>query len=59
MLLKNQKKNNIKVEITDDDKEPDVLETIMYSSNIRRIFLNSESNLELTDFSDSEFEEIN
>ena len=48
---KKNNNNNIKVEITDDDKEPDVLETIMYSSD-------SESDLELTDFSDSEFEQV-
>ena len=49
---KKKKNNNIKVEITDDDKGSDVYETIMYSSD-------SESyDLELTDFSDSEFEEI-
>ena len=52
-----KKKNNIKVEITEDHKEPDVLETIMYSSNSESS--DSESDLELTDFSDSEFEEIN
>ena len=51
-----KKKNNIKVEITEDHKEPDVLETIMYSSNSESS--DSESDLELTDFSDSEFEEI-
>ena len=54
---KKKKNNNIKVEITDDDKEPDVLETIMYSSDEESS--DSESDLELTDFSDSEFEEIN
>ena len=53
---KKKKNNNIKVEITDDDKEPDVLETIMYSSDEESS--DSESDLELTDFSDSEFEEI-
>ena len=53
---KKKKNNNIKVEITDDDKVPDVLETIMYSSDEESS--DSESDLELTDFSDSEFEEI-
>jgi len=53
---KKKKNNNIKVEITDDDKEPDVLDTIMYSSDSESC--DSESDLELTDFSDSEFEEI-
>ena len=53
---KKEKNNNIKVEITDDN-EPDVLETIMYSSDSESS--DSESDLELTDFSDSEFEEIN
>lgn len=52
---KKKKNNNIKVEITEDN-EPDVLETIMYSSDSESC--DSESDLELTDFSDSEFEEI-
>lgn len=63
---KKKKNNNIKVEITDDDKEPDVLDTIMYSSDEETYESKSsdnesdnESDLELTDFSDSEFEEIN
>ena len=59
---KKKKNNNIKVEITDDDKEPDVLDTIMYSSDEETYESESsdnESDLELTDFSDSEFEEIN
>ena len=58
---KKNNNNNIKVEITDDDKEPDVLETIMYSSDEETYESESsdnESDLELTDFSDSEFEEI-
>ena len=70
---KKKKNNNIKVEITDDDKEPDVLETIMYSSdgetyesesydnesdNVSDNESDNVSDLELTDFSDSEFEEI-
>ena len=58
---KKNKNNNIKVEITDDDKESDVLETIMYSSDEETYeseSSNNESDLELTDFSDSEFEEI-
>ena len=53
---KKKKNNNIKVEITDDDKGPDIYETIMYSSDSESS--DSESDLELTDFSDSEFEEI-
>ena len=53
---KKKKNNNIKVEITDDDKEPAVLDTIMYSSDSESS--DSESDLEITDFSDSEFEEI-
>ena len=59
---KKKKNNNIKVEITDDDKEPGVLDTIMYSSDGETYESESsdnESDLELTDFSDSEFEEIN
>lgn len=58
---KKKKYNNIKVEVTDDNKEPDVLETIMYSSDEETYESESsdnESDLELTDFSDSEFEEI-
>ena len=63
---KKSKKNNIKVEITDDNKKPYVLETIMYSSGEESYVeesydeesSDSESDLELTDFSDSEFEEI-
>lgn len=62
---KKKKNNNIKVEITDDDKEPDVLDTIMYSSDEETYESessdnesNNESDLELTDFSDSDFEEI-
>ena len=58
---KKNNNNNIKVEITDDDKEPDVLETIMYSSDeetYKSESSDNESDLELTDFSDSEFEEI-
>ena len=59
---KSKKYNNIKVEVTDEDKKPDVLETIMYSSDSESYdeeSSDSESDLELTDFSDSEFEEIN
>ena len=58
---KKKKKNNIKVEITDDNKGSDVLDTIMYSSDGETYESESsdnESDLELTDFSDSEFEEI-
>ena len=46
---KKSKKNNIKVEITDDDN---VLNSILYSSDSEL------SDLELTDGSDSEFEQI-
>ena len=51
------KKNNIKVEISDDNKELDIYETIMYSSDSESSDSES-SDLEITDFSDSEFEEI-
>ena len=54
---KKSKKNNIKVEITDDNKVPDVYETIMYSSESESSDSES-SDLELTDFSDSEFEQV-
>jgi hypothetical protein len=52
------KKNNIKVEITDDNN---VLDSILYSSDEETYeseSSNNESDLELTNFSDSEFEEI-
>mgnify|MGYP001418574486 CR=1 FL=1 len=46
--VKKKSKNNIKVEVTDDDN---VLNTILYSSD-------EESDLELTDESENDFEQI-
>ena len=48
----------IKVEISDDNKGPDVFETIMYSSDSEVYDDSESSDLELTDFSDSEFEQV-
>ena len=55
---KSKKNNNIKIEISDDNKGPDVFETIMYSSDDSESYDSESSDLEITDFSDSEFEQV-